>query len=163
MLKLKNIWTKYKNIENIGPSARGNVYRAKYNNEYFAIKEIKKINSDKKKLLREIEIMKKMNCDNSVKLIESVETEESFYIISELCFSNLAEYLNKRKKAFSIEEIKELLIDLNKGLKVMYENKIIHGNIKPSNILLSLNKNNVNKICFKISDFGLSKLYEKIF
>ena len=130
MLKLKNIWAKYKNIENIGPSAFGNVYRAKYNNEYFAIKEIKKINSDKKKLLREIEIMKKMECDNSVKLIESVETEESFYIISELCFSNLAEYLNKRKKTFSIEEIKELLIDLNKGLKVMYKNKIIHGDIK---------------------------------
>ena len=45
----------------------------------------------------------------------------------------------------------------------MYENKIIHGDIKPSNILLSLNKNNVNKICFKISDFSLSKLYEKNF
>ena len=43
----------------------------------------------------------------------------------------------------------------------MYENKIINGDIKPSNILLSLNKNNVNKICFKISDFGLSKLYEE--
>ena len=45
----------------------------------------------------------------------------------------------------------------------MYENKKINGDIKPSNILLSLNKNNVNKICLKISDFGLSKLYEKIF
>ena len=33
MLKLKNIWAKYKNIENIGPSAFGNVYRDKYNNE----------------------------------------------------------------------------------------------------------------------------------
>ena len=43
----------------------------------------------------------------------------------------------------------------------MYENKIIHGEIKPSNILVSLNKNNVNKVCFKISDFGLSKLYEE--
>ena len=43
----------------------------------------------------------------------------------------------------------------------MYENKIIHGDIKPSNILLSFNKNNVNKVCFKISDFGLSKLYKE--
>ena len=75
---------------------------------------------------------------------------------------NTSEYLNMRKKAFRIEEIKELLTDLNKGLKVMNENKIIHGDIKPSNILLSLNKNNVNKICFKISDFGLSKLNENI-
>ena len=50
-----------------------------------------------------------------------------------------------RKKSFTKEEIKELLIDLNKGLKAMYENKIIHRNIKPSNILLLLNKNNMNK------------------
>ena len=162
MSKLKAFWGKYKKIEIIGSGAFGNVYKAKYNNEYFAIKEIKNNKSDKKKFLKEIiEVMKKMECDNSVKLIESVETEESFYIISELCFSNLAEYLNKRKKAFSIEEIKELLIDLNKGLKVMYKNKIIHGNIKPSNILLSSNENNVNKVCFKISDFGLSRLNEE--
>ena len=45
-----------------------------------------------------------------------------------------------KKKAFSVEELKELLIDLNKGLKVMYENKIIHGDIKPSNILYHLIK-----------------------
>ncbi len=43
----------------------------------------------------------------------------------------------------------------------MNENKIIHGNIKPSNILLTFDKNNVNKVCFKISDYGLSKLYEE--
>ena len=156
-----DIWKKYQKLGIIDSGIFGNMYKAKYNNEYFSIKEIKKIKSDKKKFLREIEVMKKMECDNSVKFIESVETEESFYIVSELCHLTLAEYLNMRKKAFSIEELKELLIDLNKGLKVMYANKIIHGNIKPSNILLSFNKNNVNKVCFKISDFGLSKLYKE--
>ena len=161
MLKLKNIWEKYKKIEIIGSSLFCSVYKAKYNNEYFAIKEIKKSKSDKKKFVKETEVMKKMESDNSVKLIESVETEESFYIISELCNLNIEEYLKKRKKGLSIEEIKELLIDLNKGFKVMYENKIIHGDIKPSNILLSFNKDNVNKVCFKISDFGLSQLYKE--
>ena len=97
------------------------MYRAKYNHEYFVIKEIKKNKFDKNKFLGETEVMKIMECDNSVKLIEIVDTEESFYIISELCYLNLEQYLNKRKKAFSIEEIKELLLDLNKGLKVMYK------------------------------------------
>ena len=154
MSKLKNIWEKYRKIEIIGTGAFGTVYKGKYNNKNFAIKEIKKMKLDENQILREMEVMKKMECDNSVKLIENIETKESFYIISELCCSNLAEYLNKRKKAFSVEEIKELLLDLNKGLKVMYENKIIHGDIKPSNILLSFNNNDVNKVCFKISDFG---------
>ena len=127
---------KYQKLGIIGSGAFGDVYKAKCGDKYFSIKEIKKIKSDEKKFLREIEVMKKMECNNSVKFIESVETEESFYIISELCHLTLAEYLNMRRVAFSIEELKELLMDLNKGLKVIYENKIIHGDIKPSNILL---------------------------
>ena len=95
-----------------------------------------------------------MWCDNSLKLIERFVTEEWFYIISELCYLNL-DYLNIRKKGLLIEEIKELLMDLNKGLKVMYNKKYIE--ILSSNILLSLNKNNVNKVFFKISDFSISK------
>ena len=60
------------------------MYKGKYNDEYFAIKEIKKIKSGGKNFLREIiEVMEKMECDNSVKLIESFETGESFYIISD--------------------------------------------------------------------------------
>ena len=136
MSKLKNIWEKYKKRETIGYGIFGNVYKGKYNDEYYAIKEIQKMKSGGTTFLREIEVMKKMECDNIVKLIESVETKESFYIVSELCCSNVEEYLKKRKKAFSVEEIKELLLDLNKGLKVMYEKKVIHGDIKPSNILL---------------------------
>ena len=30
-----------------------------------------------------------MKCDNSVKLIENFETQESIFIISELCYLNL--------------------------------------------------------------------------
>ena len=127
------IWEKYQKLGVIGSGAYGDVYKVKYNNEYFAIKEIP--NKSYEQFLREIEVMKKMECDNSVKFIERFETEDSLYIVSELCFLNLGEYCNLRKKVLSIEEIKELLIDLNKGLKVMYENKIIHGDIKPSNIL----------------------------
>ena len=123
MSNLNNIWDKYRKIEIIGTGSFGTVYKGKYNNEYFAIKEIKKINLDENQFLKEMEIMKKMECDNIVKLIESVETKDSFYIVSELCRLSLAEYLNMRKKALSVEELKELLIDLNKGLKVMYENK----------------------------------------
>ena len=115
MLKLNNIWDKYKKIEIIGLGAFGDVYRGKINKEYVAIKEIKKLKTNEKKFVEETEIMKKIESDNSVKLIERVETEDSFYIISELCDLSLEEYLNKRKESLSIEEIKELLIDLNKG------------------------------------------------
>ena len=161
MSKLNDIWKKYQKIDILGIGTFGNVYRAKFNNEYFAIKEIKKNNLYRGEILRAIEVTKKMKCDNCVKLIESIETKESFYVVSELCHLTLEEYLNMTKRAFQVDELKELLIDLNKGLKVMYENKIIHGDIKPSKILLSFNKNNVNKVCLKLSDFGLSAINEE--
>jgi serine/threonine protein kinase len=69
---------------------------------------------------------------------------------------SLEEYLKERKDNLSIEEIKEVLLELNKSLKEMKEKNILHRDLKPSNILLSLNKYKINKKSFKISDFGLS-------
>ena len=72
MSKLKNIWDKYQKIQTIGYGVISKVYKGKYNDEYFAIKEIKKIKSGGTIFLREMESMKKLECDNLVKLIESV-------------------------------------------------------------------------------------------
>ena len=104
--------------------------------------------------------MKKLKSENSVKLIEIFESKESFYLILELCDLNIEEYLKNRNEGLLIEEIREILLDLNKGFKEMNENKIIHRDIKASNILISLNKLKINKTIFKISDYGLSKLLE---
>ena len=79
-----DIWKKYQKLGIIGLGTFGYVYKAKCGDKYFSIKEIKKIKSDEKKFLREIEVMKKMECDNLMKFIESVETKDSFYIVSEL-------------------------------------------------------------------------------
>ena len=96
----KNIWEKFKRIEILGKGQFGNVYKVKYNNEYFAIKEIKKIDE----FLIDTEVMKKMECENLVKVIESVKTKDSFYIISELCHLNLEKYLNSKKEGLLIED-----------------------------------------------------------
>ena len=95
-------------------------------------------------------------------LIDEIETKESYYLILELCYISLEEYLKERKESLSINEIREVLLELNKSLKEMKEKNIIHRDLKPSNILLSLNKSQINKISFKISDFGLSKYQMKV-
>ena len=78
----------------------------------------------------------------------------------ELCLFSLDNYLKLRENPLSIDEIRKILIDLNKCFKEMNEKKIFHSDLKPSNILLSVNKKRIDEICFKLSDFGLSKLID---
>jgi serine/threonine protein kinase len=88
MRKVNNIWDEYEKYEIIGRGGFAKVYRAKSNktNKYVAIKEIDKTVFKDKKILNEIEIMKQLNSDNSLLLIDGIETKESYYLILELCY-----------------------------------------------------------------------------
>ena len=77
----------------------------------------------------------------------------------ELCLLNLNEYMKIRNEGLSIEELKYLLIEINKILKKMNELNIIHIDLKLSNILMNFNK--INKISSKLCNFGISKNHEK--
>ena len=74
---MKDIWEKYKKMEIIGVGRFGSVYRGKNKetNEYVAIKVIKKIKINNERIKKEIEIMKKIKSENSVKLIEIFESK----------------------------------------------------------------------------------------
>ena len=99
---MKDIWEKYEKIEIIGSGSFADVYRAKNieTNEYVAIKKIKKIRINEERIKTEIEIMKKLKSENSVKLIEIFESKESFYLILELCYLKIEEYLKIEMKDY---------------------------------------------------------------
>ena len=99
--------------------------------------------------------MNELKLENSISIIEILNDNNYCYIIMELCLLNLNEYMKIRNKGLSIEELKDLLFELNKILKKKNELNIIHRDLKLSNILISLNK--INKISFKLCDFGISK------
>ena len=55
------------------------------------------------------------------------------------CEYNLETYLNhKRKKPFSINEIRDTLIQINNTIKLILKEQIIYKEIKLKNILISL-------------------------
>ena len=68
----------------------------------------------------------------------------------ELCL-NLDEYLKIRNEGLSIEEIKEILIQLNN----IFMNNIGDINLTLSNIVICLDK--LNKITFKLTNYKLIK------
>ena len=88
-----------------------------------AIKEIDKKRYSTNILLKEKEIMNKMN-ENSVLIKEIIDSKDYIYIIMELCYCNLEEYIMKRENNLSINEIKEVLIQLNNNFKIIEKEKI---------------------------------------
>jgi serine/threonine protein kinase len=153
----QRIWEKYSFVGIIGNSEYGVVYKGKNKTtgKNYAIKEINKLKTSKENYSEEMKTINSLNNENSVLIIEEIETKDNYYIIMELCTSNLEEYIKNRNKPLSTEEIKIILIELNKALKKMNELKIIHGNITLSNILLSIDQ--INKISIKLSDYGLNE------
>ena len=165
MSKSQIIENKYElNKENrIGYGKFGGVYKVKNikNGYYYAIKEIDKLKfkNETNKLKNEINTLKQMGSENNINIIEILETNQYLYIVMELCECNLEEYLKKRENKISINELRELLIQLNNTFKLRREKKIIYKDFKPQNILISLNK--LDKCLIKFSDFGISKFIEK--
>jgi len=100
---------------------------------------------------KEIDAIKKMDGDYSLHLIEGTEVDDSFYIITDIWDSTLEKYLIDNKNGLSVDEIKNIFKKLNIAFKRMADLKIIHGNLKLSNILI---KNDKNEIIPILSDYG---------
>ena len=101
-----------------------------------------------------------MKIDNNIMINKIIDSDKNIYLIMDLCLFNLEEYINMRKEKLSIDEIKKILLDLNKSLKIMIEKKIIHGNIKLSNILISLNQ--TNQLSFNLNIYDSIQFNNKL-
>ena len=148
----KDIWNEYKKIGIVDSGVFGFIYKAKnkIKGDYVLIEEINKDIYKKFTTLdlTKEEIQYKLSLDNNIKEIK--ETNKYCYIIKDLFLCNMKEYLNMRKDDLSIEEIKEILIQLNKSIKMMNEKNIIYKDIKPENVLIYLK--NINKYSFTLSN-----------
>ena len=163
-------------IETIKDNVYTCVYKAKYKGKFVAVKSIKKeqlkediresmvqdeiTEEDFKtaisKFNRELTIMQKCHCENSVEIYDYFDKEKEFVIVMELCDNTLFKELCKTKNGFNPKEIKEILLQLNNVLKIMYENKIVHRDIKLHNILVQYLNKEKTKFKILLSDYGVS-------
>ena len=159
MILIENNCKNYTKFERIGEGSYAKIYKAqnKKTNKYVAIKEIDKTryNTLTNEIFNETEIMNIIKTENSVNFKDKIDTRDYFYIIMDLCITNLEDYIKSRENEITINEIKEVLIQLNNVFKIMNNKKIIHRDLKPSNILISLDR--LDKCLIKLSDYGSSK------
>ena len=120
----------YSIIKEIGNGSFGKVFmvedlKAK---QKYAVKRINKKTIESNEYLhqafwKELEVMKKCECENSVKLVEHFLSSNFYNIVMELCDTDLEVVLNKRNIGFSEEEVKSILKQLNNVFNFFNGNK----------------------------------------
>ena len=111
---------------------------------------------------QEVEIMKKCDCQFSVRLYEAFRIED-YYIVMELCDGDLHQKLKEKVKlngtGFTEREIYFFLTQITKVFEVMNLHKIIHRDIKLDNILVCEANIDLGFIV-KLSNYGISKILQ---
>jgi calcium-dependent protein kinase len=163
---------KYKLLSRLGDGAYGTVYLALNikTKTKVAIKKIKKVKEneiDDVEIKNEIDILKKLDHPNVVKILEFYTTENYYFIVTDFC--EHGELYNKINKRYNENQLAVLFYQVFSGLCYLHECNIVHRDLKLENILISeiendiSNNNNNNEEYFwiKIIDFGTAKIFSK--
>jgi calcium/calmodulin-dependent protein kinase I len=125
------------------------------NQQKFACKVIDKENEevDEEVMRREIDIMKKLDHNNIVKLYEVYEDSKYIYLILELISGGILFDKIVAKKFFTEKEAVPVVRQILEAVNYMHSKGVAHRDLKPENILLMDKGSDL----LKVTDFGLAK------
>ncbi|KAL7638964.1 UNVERIFIED_CONTAM: hypothetical protein RMT77_010498 [Armadillidium vulgare] len=145
----------YENLGAIGEGSFGRVFKARCrrSGETVALKCIpkrNKVDRELKSLRRECEIQKELFHPNIVRMIDAFETEAEVVAVSEYVPIQLYSLLEKHG-TLPEERVRDIACNLISAIYYLHSLRILHRDIKPQNILLTL------KGEAKLCDFGFSR------
>jgi len=157
----------YERVEQVGEGTYGQVYKAK-SNETGELVALKRVRMDNEKegfpitAIREVKILKILNHKNVVRLKEIVTSKAaeynqgkgSIYMVMEFCEHDLTGLTDSGIK-FNVPQIKCFMKQLLQGLEYCHKNRILHRDIKGSNLLIN------DKGQLKLADFGLARPFDE--
>ncbi|CAD8064623.1 unnamed protein product [Paramecium sonneborni] len=149
----------YDFIKLTGKGAHAKVYKVycKRDNQIYAVKVFKKKNINNKfGLFKEIQILRQLQHKNVIRLNEVYENAKHLYLILDYLAGGELLSAISQTEVYSETVVQELIQNLLIALDYIHQNKILHRDIKPQNLLLR-SLNNITDLV--IADFGLSDEY----
>jgi calcium-dependent protein kinase len=111
-----------------------------------------------KRILREVEILKRLDHPNIIKVHEFFQDDKHFFIVTELCnggelFDRIikSHHFSERKAAETMEQILSAIV-------YCHDRQIVHRDLKPENVLYESPKPDSP---IKVIDFGTSRVFDK--
>ena len=154
------VWNSYYvNKRILGSGSCSKVYYAihKVKQQEFAIKKIafdQLPDPLKARTVKEISILQTVNHHNIIKLYDYKFDQNKLFLITEYCNGgNLSEWIHSVNH--NPDEILSVIKQTLEGFQYLSDNKIIHRDIKPQNILIH------EPLTVKICDFGFSQTFKE--
>ena len=153
----KMLGNRYEVLEKIGEGGMAIVYKAKCHllNRYVAIKVLKEefVNDEEFNLKFKNEAMSAggLNQQNIIAVYDVGEDEGYPYIVMEYVDGGNIKDIIHKQGALPTEEVINYTRQIGLALREAHQNKIVHRDIKPQNIMIT--KNNM----VKVADFGIAK------
>ena len=151
------IGDRYEILEKIGSGGMSDVYKARCHklNRFVAIKVLKTEYSQDatfvKKFRVEAQSAAGLSHPNIVNVYDVGEDNGIHYIVMELVQGiTLKEYIDMKGR-LDIKEALNISVQIASGLSAAHDNRIIHRDVKPQNIIMSKD----GKV--KVTDFGIAK------
>lgn len=151
------IGDRYEILEKIGTGGTSDVYKAKCHklNRYVAVKVLKQEFSENTgfvgKFRTEAQAAAGLMHANIVNVYDVGEENGVYYIVMELVEGiTLKKYIEKKGR-LSVKEAVSIAIQVALGIEAAHNNRIIHRDIKPQNIIISKEGR------VKVTDFGIAK------
>jgi len=152
---------KYSKIDKIGEGTYGVVYKAKNegNGELVALKRIKLDSEDEglpATAIKEISLLKGLNHPNIVRLHEVIHEEKKLTLVFEYLDMDLKKLMDEKKRKgdkLAPDAIKSFLYQLLQGIAFCHEQRVLHRDLKPQNLLIN------RKGELKLADFGLARSF----
>ncbi|MEM9943848.1 MAG: serine/threonine-protein kinase, partial [Planctomycetota bacterium] len=145
--------SRYQILEQIGAGDFARVYSAEDNKlgRKVAIKQLhEQYLEDQKSLSRywqEAQLLVDLAHPNIVTIYDVVKKRGC--LVLELMRGNLKQIYGK--KPMPVDDVREMIIEVSRGLECLHKAGIVHGDIKPANLMMS------RQDVVKIGDFGLAR------
>ncbi len=110
------------------------------------------------KFIREAELQSKIRHPNVIRVLDFKRDPESCWIVQEFFPGTTLWHLLRQPANPSGNWLKHVAFQLCEGLSAVHRSRMIHGDLKPLNILLSENSDLMDRPQVKITDFGEARM-----